>query len=122
MLSDGKLVIADDYADADDRGILNFAQAQGRARAQGHNGAASQGPYSVNQAADDYLKFLQDEGRDEAAIRDAGYRINAFIRPTLGKHKVEALDADQLRRWRANIARAAPRLRTRSDEAQKHRE
>jgi integrase len=119
--ADGKLIIADDFADADDRGILSFAQAQGRARLQGHNGVP-QGPYTVDQAADDYLEYLRDEGRDEAAIKDATWRINAFIRPTLGKSKVAALDVDQLRRWRANLAKAAPRLRTRSDEKQKHRD
>jgi integrase len=120
--ADGKLVIADDFADADDRGILNFAQAQARARTQGHNGAGPQGPYTVDQAADDYLQYLRDEGRDEAAIKDATWRINAFIRPTLGKCKVAGLDVEHLRRWRTNLAKAAPRLRTKADEQQKHRD
>jgi integrase len=119
--ADGKLVIADDFADANDRAILSFAQAQGRARLQGHNGVP-QGPYTVDQAADDYLEYLRDEGRGEAAIKDATWRINAFIRPTLGKSKVAALDVDQLRRWRANLAKAAPRLRTKADEKQKYRD
>ena len=119
---DGKLVIADDYSDADDLGILNFAQAQGRAKAQGANGGERAGGYTVNQAADDYLKYLRDEGRDEAAIRDATWRIDAFIRPALGKFKVAALTPAQLRAWRADRAKAPPRLRTKSDEKQKHRE
>src|SRR5262249_30134571 len=90
---------------------------------QGANGGAvGEGSYTVNHAADDYLAYLRGEGRDEAAIRDATVRIDAFIRPTLGKVKVAALDVDQLRRWRANLAKAAPRLRTRADETQKHRE
>jgi integrase len=117
----GQLVIADDYADADGRGVLSFAQAQTRARAQGHNGVP-QGPYTVNQAADDYLQYLRDEGRSDAAIKDATWRINAFIRPTLGNAKVETLDVEQLRRWRADLAKAAPRLRTKADEKQKHRD
>ena len=49
-------------------------------------------------------------------------RINAFIRPTLGKLEVAALKAEQLRRWRADLASAAPRLRTKTGEKQKHRE
>lgn len=118
---DGQLVIADDYADADGRGVLSFAQAQTRARAQGPNGA-DHGPYTVDAAADDYIRYLRDEGRDEAAIRDATWQLNAFVRPALGKFKVGSLTPAQLRAWRAELAKAAPRLRTKSDEKQKHRE
>jgi integrase len=119
---DGRLIIADDYSDADGRGILSFAQAQGRAKAQGGNGGESGGAYTVNQAADDYITYLRDEGRDEPAIRDATWRIDAFIRPALGKFKVASLTPAQLRGWRAGLAKAAPRLRTKADEKQKHRE
>ncbi|MGB8431137.1 MAG: integrase, partial [Pseudolabrys sp.] len=69
--ADGQLVIADDYSDADGRGILSFAQAQARAKALGANGSAAEGSYTVNQAADDYIEYLRDEGRDKSAIRDA---------------------------------------------------
>ena len=120
-IGDGQLVIADDYADADGRGVLSFAQAQTRARAQGANGA-DHGPYTVDAAGDDYLAYLRNEGRDDAAIRDATWRIDAFIRPALGKFKVASLTPAQLRTWRADLAKAAPRLRTKSDEKQKHRE
>jgi integrase len=120
--ADGKLVIADDYSDADGRGILNFAQAQDRAKAQGLNAAEPAGPYTVNKAADDYVEFLRSEGRNDSAIRDAATRIKAFIRPALGRFEVAALKPDQLRRWRAELAKAAPRLRTRSDEKQKYRD
>lgn len=119
---DGQLVIADDYSDADGRGILSFAQAQARAKALGANGSAAEGSYTVNQAADDYIQYLRDEGRDESAIRDATWRIDAFIRPAFGKSKVASLTPAQLRHWRAGLAKAAPRLRTKSDEKQKHRD
>ena len=119
--ADGKLIIADDYSDADGRGILNFAQAQDRAKAQ-ESTAEPSGPYTVDKAADDYLEFLRSEGRDDSAIRDAATRIKAFISPTLGKFEVAALNPKQLRRWRADLAKAAPRLRTKPDEKQKHRD
>lgn len=120
-MPDGQLVIADDYADANGLGILSFAQAQNSVRAQGANASEPQGPYTVDAAADAYLAYLRADGRDDSAIRDARYRIDAFIRPTLGKFEVASLTATQLRNWRAGLATVAPRLRTRSDEKQKHR-
>jgi integrase len=121
VTAEGQFAIADDYADANGHGILNFAQAQAKARTHGANAPAPTGRYTVNQAADDYLAYLRSDGRDDAAVRDASWRIEAFIRPTLGTVAVAALSAEQLRGWRAGLAKAAPRLRTRSDEKQKHR-
>jgi integrase len=121
VTAEGQFVIADDYADANGHGILNFAQAQARARTHGANAPAPTDRYTVNQAADDYLTFLRSEGRSDAAVRDASWRIEAFIRPTLGTVAVEALSTKQLRGWRAGLVKAGPRLRTRSDEKQKHR-
>jgi integrase len=121
VTADGQFIIADDYADANDHGILSFAQAQAQARTHGVNAPAPAGRYTVNQAADDYLAYLRNEGRDDAAVKDASWRIEAFIRPTLGSVAVAALSTEQLRDWRARLARAAPRLRTRPDEKQKYR-
>ena len=74
----------------------------------GANGGAAEGSYTVAQAADDYIQYLRDEGRDESAIRDATWRIDAFIRPALGTSKVAGLTPAQLRAWRAGLAKAAP--------------
>src|SRR5260370_34410655 len=78
-------------------------------------------PYTVDRACDDYMAFLENDGRSEAAIKDARYKINAFIRPTLGAFKVVALTPQQLRKWRADLIKVAPRLRTRKGKTQKHR-
>ena len=122
VTKDGHPIFADDHEDANGKTVLNFGQAQDAIRAHKNELTGNNtGPYTVAKAAEDYLEFLQGEGRDDAAIRDAATRIKAFILPTLGRHKVEALKPDQLRRWRADLAKAPPRLRTRADEKQKHR-
>jgi integrase len=119
---------ADDVLDADGVTVLTFDHAQDAARAwlamggaDAAGGGPQRGPYTVNRAADDYLAFLATDGRTEAAIRDARYRIDAHIRPALGARPVAALQSGELRRWRSNLAKAGPRLRTRRDAHQKHR-
>ena len=64
------------------------------------------GPYTVDKALDEYLNFLREDGRADLAIKDANYRIDAFIRPALGKFEVAALKPEQLRHWRADMAKA----------------
>jgi integrase len=109
---------ADDLADADGIGVLDFWQALAKA---GTPKAVPAGPYTVNQACDDYIAFLRSDGRSEEAIRDAEYRIDAFVR-ALGTRQVEALKAKDYREWLAGVAKAAPRLRTRPGKAQRHRQ
>jgi integrase len=113
---------ADDTLDA---GALSFDAAQAKARewlasVQVEQDAPA-GPLTVARACDDYLAFLRHDGRSDAAIRDAVYRIEAFIRPTLGRREVQSLKADELRRWRDQIANTPARLRTRNGAKQKHR-
>ena len=122
-LGQGALVLADDFEDADGVFIMTFAQAQ-RVATKDKRAKADQpiGPYTVADALDAYLRFLASDGRSEAAIYDARRRIEAFIRPALGGIRLSALTSDRLRRWRDETAGAAPRLRTRKGEAQKHRE
>jgi integrase len=55
-------------------------------------------------------------------VQDTRYRIESFIRPTLGKSSVGALTAERLRHWRDDIAKAPPRLRTRAGDKQKFRD
>jgi integrase len=119
--TDGTFVIADDYSDADGELILTFSQAQERAKTR-KSAAASRGSYTVNEALDDYFKFLEGEGKSAHSIYDTRQRAAAFIGPKLGKLKVAALTADRLRDWRDELVRTAPRLRTRKDAEQRHRE
>jgi integrase len=118
---------ADDFSKADGVEIFGYDEAvekvreRRKLRAHAAAGKTETGPYTVNAAADDYLAYLRDVGRDEAAIKDATTRIEAFIRPPLGHLEVAALTSKQLRGWLANLVKAAPRLRTIADEKQKHR-
>jgi integrase len=114
---------ADDVHDADGRNALTFDQAQDSARRWSPTmGEAQHSPYTVNRACDDYLEYLHTDGRTGGAIRDAEYRIAAFIRPALGAFEISKLEAKQLRRWLGSLAKAAPRLRTRHGDAQKHKD
>src|SRR5581483_11285807 len=72
-------------------------------------------------AIDDYLKWLESEGRSKDAIADATYRAAAFIRPKLGDKEVGALTAKDFRQWRDGVAKALPRIRTKPGDKQKYR-
>src|SRR5262249_21642624 len=120
---------ADDIADADSAHVLSFAEAQEAARKWfSHLARHDRGEvkrldgYTVTAAMADYFLFLESDGRSKHSIYDARRRSEALIEPKLGSVKVAALTADSLRRWRDNLAKTAPRLRTRKGEAQKHRE
>jgi integrase len=119
MTADDKLVIADDYSEPDGNSILSFGQAQEKAKAYRPTPTAQ--PYTVAVAMEDYFQFLENDGRGTHTIRDAQYRDKAFIRPKLGDVEIAALTAERLRRWRDDLVKSAPRLRTRKGEIQKHR-
>jgi integrase len=116
---DNALVLADDYDDADGTRILTFAQAQQKARGARQ---AKAGPLIVSDVLDSYLRMLEGEGRSRHAIQDAKYRIEAFIRPKLGKTSIGALRTERLRHLRDDLAKAPPRLRTGNGDEQKFRE
>lgn len=113
---------ADDFSDADGVAIFNFKQAQEKARermvSRAHAAVGKTGPFTVTDAMDEYLAFLDDNRKSGA---DARTRDRAFIRPRLGSIEVTALTADKLRRWHSDLAKEAPRLRTKKDKAQKFR-
>ena len=126
--ADGALVIADDYSNADGQHVLNFAQAQGLALADA-NAQRQHGPsnrtaatYTVADAMEDDFRFLENDGRSEHAIADARYRAKVSILPTLGNLKVSTLTTEALRKWRDDLVKRRPRLRTREGEEQKYRE
>jgi integrase len=68
---------------------------------------------------DAYLEFLEGNRK---SVGDARYRDAAFIRPSLGAIEASALTAEKLRRWHADLAKEAPRLRTKKGDEQKFRE
>jgi len=123
--ADDRLVIADDYSDADDTTVLSFAQAQARiiAKRPGEPAAVKNENYTVENAMEDYFKWLEGEGKSADAIEDARYRYEASIKPKLGSLKIEKeLTAEKIRSWRDALAKSAPRLRTKEGEKQQHRE
>jgi integrase len=76
------------------------------------------GPYTVGDAMDDYLSWLDGQGRP---TEDARIRIDAFIRPALGDVPCAKLRAERVWAWRNDLAKARPRLRTKQGKAQKYR-
>lgn len=117
---DGRPIFADDFSDADAASVLSFGQAQQRAKA--YRPVEKAAAFTVADAMDAYFRFLEGDGRTAQTVRDARYRDGAFIRPKLGTIELAALTTERLRRWRDELAKAAPRLRTRKGKAQKHRE
>jgi integrase len=113
-----RFVVADDFSEPDGAAVLSFAQAQERAKAQRPAAPERTGPYIVADAMDDYIAFLETSRKTAA---DTRWRDQAFIRPTLGTTDVEKLATDKLRKWHGDLAKQAPRLRTKKGEKQKHR-
>jgi hypothetical protein len=103
------IAIADDLSDANDATVLSFDQAQKKARKlrdERDRSAAGKrsGPYTVADAMVDYLAFL--DARRKTG-RDAKWKSDAFIMPTLGSKEV----ASSRPRTLKNGSTASPRRR-----------
>jgi len=114
---------ADDQLDANAANVLDFNQAQDRARAL-HMQLASGGAkvskvYSVADAIGDYLEWM--EGNRKSA-RDARYRADALILPDLGAKDVAKLTATDIRRWLRKVAETPPRVRVKKGADPKFRD
>jgi integrase len=115
--------IADDFDDADGHAILNFSQAQAKARGIFKQGARDEagitGPLTIAEAVRDYLENLEHRGKSSY---DARCRANAFIIPALGNIEVSKLTSKRLYDWLKALASTPPRLRTKKDHEQRHGE
>lgn len=110
---------SDDIDDADGHHILDFGQAQEKARAwfremrdapsRSNLDPATTSPYTVRQAMTDYLE--QYRRRGGKAVKDAEVRANALILPALGDLDVKALTAADVRNWHHKVAETPARLR-----------
>src|ERR1700738_3934188 len=109
-----KLGLADDILDAEGTRVLDFAQAQEKARtwflsattlATGEH-VSRRGGYTVNQCCLDYLKHLEHRGAPD--YRKTKYDLDAYATPKLGLLQVAKLTRPKLEEWRADIA-ASPR-------------
>src|SRR5262249_49051535 len=103
------LGIADDLGDADGVAILNFAQAQDKARLRFKHGARDEagvtGPYTVAAALTDYFEYLKHEKKN---TYDAQKRADAFILPALGEIDCGQIKAKVLRSWHSALADKPP--------------
>jgi integrase len=112
---------ADDQATADGVEILDFWQAQDKARelmaSRVSNGKVI-GPLTVRAALEQYLEWMESNRR---SAYDARRRAEAFIYPKLGDIECSALTADMLHKWHVGLAKALPRARTAPGKAQQHR-
>jgi integrase len=116
--SQGDLIIADDYSDANGVGVLSFAQAQAKAKEKRPAGMQAKA-YTVANALDDYFAAIEGEHR---STKDTRTRANALILPKLGKLEVAALTAKQLTNWRNDLAASGARMRTKQGAKQQYRE
>jgi integrase len=107
----GELVVADDYADADGREVMSFAQAQAVLRQPLIDRRSKR--YTVADAVADYLTAKAADGRDTS---DASIRANLHILPTLGDRDCAGLTSEELRGWHRKLANSAPRRRARLGE------
>jgi integrase len=116
------LATADDHSDADGVAILDYRQAQAKARermvARAHTAAGKTGPLTVRAVMQTYLEFLKNHRKSGGTAR---YSINAFILPELGDLEAESLTVDQLRDWHMKIANSPARQRTKPGEDQNYR-
>ena len=114
----GDLILADDYSEANGRGVLSFAQAQTEAKTLRPATMQAKALYTVEDALEDYYAAVEAEHRSTG---DARTRAKAFILPKLGKVEVIRLTTDQLNKWRNDLAAVGARLRTREGEQQQYR-
>ena len=109
-----KLALADDILDPDGARVIEFAQAQEKARAWFLNATAlatgehvtGRGGYSVSQCCLDYLQHLERRGAPD--YRHSKYDLDAYVIPKLGALQVGKLPRPKLEQWRADIA-SSPR-------------
>lgn len=97
----GAKVVADDYEDANGEAILNFWQAQDKARAlaRGSKESASNRPATVAEAIDDYEKDLLARG----AGKGSATHVRHHMTPSLASQPVALLTSRDLKHWRDKL-------------------
>jgi len=121
-----KLGIADDYADANGKDVLTFAQAQAKARewfdSCGEEAARAlageqvpKGPYTVALALADYLEDAKRRGMKSMERTQCAAR--AHILPELGAVEVAKLTRGRIEAWLSKLAESPKRVRTKDPNA-----
>jgi hypothetical protein len=95
---------ADDHSPADDDSVLDFFQAQRKARevAAAAKTPAGRAPFTVAVAMDAYFERLEHEG--SKSLADARGRARIHILPPLGDKLVADLTRDMLAQWLTRLA------------------
>lgn len=109
-----KLGQADDYLDANNDSVLDYFQAQEKARtfaaeSEKHPLQPNAQPTTVEEAAKNYIEWYQTHRK---AIDRTKNTIEAHITPRLGKLKLTELSPVIIRQWHEELAKQAPRLRS----------
>lgn len=98
------IATADDRGEPDGHAVLSFSQAQARARArmveisrQAAGLPTHTGPYTVAEAADDYIVWLEHEGRSEQTIKNTRGTFDAHVIPKLGATRADRLTTPQIK-------------------------
>ncbi len=108
---------ADDFTEADGETILNFAQAQAKAREwfkdqseMGENSTGALGSYTVEKAMKDYL----DDGRRRGmkSIGGTECAVKAHILPALGGIEISKLSRTRIESWMTKLAESPKRVRS----------
>lgn len=100
------IAAADDHADADGQGVLDWFQAQDRARilASASSAPAQQpsAPLTVAAAMESYLEWLEHNAKSPETARN---RAANDILPQLGKRRVDDLTTKELQQWLRALAK-----------------
>lgn len=112
---------ADDYSDADGVDVLTFDQAVNTARERMSAVTKAAATFTVADAVALYLKDIEADGRDPAALAEIQRRLEKIVVPALvpaadkpeelvvlGTLPVAELTADQLKAWRQSFVTSAP--------------
>jgi hypothetical protein len=107
--SDGKggnrtktIATADDFAEADGTNVLDFWQAQDRARTFARAGCTSEErPITINETLEQYLTDLRIRGGDAGNVT----RVKAHMPEALAKKSVALVTARELRQWRDGLVK-----------------
>jgi integrase len=95
--------VADDFEDADGNQVLDFWQAQEKARALGRsNGADSARPITIVEALALYENDLRTRSGDNGNV----VRLRAHLPASLGDKPIALLSAGDLRRWRDGLIKS----------------
>jgi integrase len=102
----GNIGTADNFSMKPAEEFVSFEQAQDRLLALADAAckpAAPAGPYTVDQALNDY--FSHSEANGSKSIVDAKQRADKLIRPALGSVPVDDLTREQLKAWHNSLSK-----------------